>query len=84
MITEIAEVVIRLAAIVASVGGVAFIVYFIALVWKEHREELAFLEDYRREQAARRAALGPKPARPAATPAPVLAAVPSHALRHPV
>lgn len=55
MITQIAEAVIELAAVLSGVGGVVFLAYFIGVVWWERRERLAFLEDHVRKQAARRA-----------------------------
>jgi hypothetical protein len=55
MIGEVVEVVIGLAAILAGVGGVVFLAYFIGVVWGERRERVAFLEDHIREQASRRA-----------------------------
>ncbi len=56
MITSIVEVAIDLVAVLCGVGGVACLVYLIALLWRDHREWRAFLEDHRNEQAARRAA----------------------------
>jgi hypothetical protein len=53
MLTVIAEAVIEIAAFVSGIGGVAFIVYFLALVWREHSDEVAYLDDYRRERLLR-------------------------------
>ena len=82
MITGIAVVVIELAAVAAGVGGVTFLVYFIALVWREHREELAFLDDHVREQANRRAAHLPQPGRWRPVRTPSRSATPSRSLLH--
>ena len=56
MITSVAEVAIGLVAALCSVGGVACLVYLTVLLWRDHREWRAFLEDHRREQAAARVA----------------------------
>lgn len=81
MVAGIAEVVIELAAIIAGVGGVTLLACFIALVWWEHREELAFLDDYRRDRAARRASV-PEPAHAMIMRTPAPAAAPSRSLQH--
>lgn len=82
MITRIVEIVIELAAILAGVGGVAFFAYFIALVWWEHREERAFLEEHRREQSARRAGHEPEPSRSTGVRPAAPVATYSHSLQH--
>jgi hypothetical protein len=65
MITDIAEVVIDFAAILAGVGGIALLVYVLFLLWRDWREEREFLDEYRRERAAQvlQYAPGPEPAR---------------------
>ncbi len=55
MIQTIAEIVIDIAAIAASVGGIACVVYLVSLVLWERHERHAFLSEYRRDNAARRA-----------------------------
>jgi len=76
MLNTIAAVIIDLTAIVAGLGGVACFVYLLSLVLWERHQERAFLDDFRYENAARRAGyaleLGPEPARSRAvrTPAP--------------
>ena len=61
MIPGIAEMLIDLAAVLAGVGGIVFLVYFVHLVWWERHEQRAFLDDYVREHAARRAGYVPEP-----------------------
>jgi hypothetical protein len=51
MIMTIAESVIDLAAILAGVGGIACLAYFIGLVAWEHRTQHLRLREYRRERA---------------------------------
>jgi len=76
MLNTIAAVIIDLTAIVAGLGGVACFVYLLSLVLWERHQERAFLDDFRYENAARRAGyaleLGPEPARSRGvrTPAP--------------
>jgi hypothetical protein len=55
MIQTLVEILIYVAAVVAGVGGVACLVYLVSLVLWERRQERAYLDDYRRENAARRA-----------------------------
>lgn len=70
MLTTIAAIIIDVVAIVAGLGGVACFVYLVSLVLWERHQERAFLDDYRRANAARRAGyaleLEPGPARPRA------------------
>ena len=78
MFTVIAEAVIEIAALVSGIGGVAFIVYFLALVWREHRDEVTYLDDYRRERLLRTTGrtsrpFAPEDGRPAlSSPSPAL------------
>ena len=55
MIQTLVEIVIYVAAVVAGVGGVACLVYLVSLVLWERHQQRAYLDDYRRENAARRA-----------------------------
>jgi hypothetical protein len=57
MILTIAESLIDLAAILAGVGGIACLAYFIGLVAWEHRTERLRLREYRRERAGNAAGL---------------------------
>jgi hypothetical protein len=84
MITDIAEVVIDFAAVLAGVGGIVLLVYVLFLLWRERHEERVFLDDYRRERAAHAAryAPGPEPARVRTTPVPTPFADSSPPLQH--
>jgi hypothetical protein len=86
MLHTIAALVIDLAAIVAGVGGVACFVYLLSLVLWERHQERAFLEDYRYENAARRAGyaveVGPGPARSRAVRAPAPYPSSSRSIQH--
>ena len=86
MLNTIAAVIIDLTAIVAGLGGVACFVYLLFLVLWERRQERAFLDDYRYENAARRAghalAFQPEPARSRTMGAPAPYTSSSRSIQH--
>ena len=86
MLHTIAALAIDLAAIVAGLGGVACFVYLLSLVLWERHQERAFLDDYRYENAARRAGyaieLGPEPARSRTVRAPAPYTSSSGSIQH--
>ena len=57
MTQAIAEAVIYLAAVAAGVGSLAFLVYLVSLMVREHRERRATLARHRSHMAARRAGI---------------------------
>ena len=86
MFDTLATLMIDIAAIVAGLGGVACFVYLLSLVLWERHQERAFLDDYRYENAARRAGyaleLGPEPAHSRAVRAPAPYPGSSRSIQH--
>lgn len=86
MLDTIATLMIDIAAIVAGLGGAACFVYLLSLVLWERHQEHTFLDDYRYENAARRAGytieFGPEQERSRALRAPAPYTSSSGSIQH--